>query len=179
LVTGSLLLGSGLALASLARQVVVPTANFTLLLAIVLAFLALDEAGLIVLPHPQRRAQVRRELPRTAGPTHGAFLFGLVLGSGVLTVIASATLYGAIFAAILIRPDAAPVAAIGFGLGRAAPVALLSGRLSNSAKMDGVVRGLTRLRPWMHRAEAATLAAMSSALFLASQSRPWGRPPAP
>src|SRR5918911_1406997 len=123
----------------------------------------LREAGVITIPLPQNGRQVPQEVLRHS-PRRGALQFGFELGTGVRTYVSATAPYVLAVAVFLggQRLQAAALAGIGFGAGRAATP--LIRRASGAAEgWDADVRARLRI---ITVAGCAALAVAFGLLFL-------------
>jgi hypothetical protein len=133
--------------------------------ALVVLAAAIDEAGLIALPHPQRYAQVPRGLLHSLGLSRGAFVYGTILGFGLLTYISSSAFYAALLYSVMTLGPDVLLAPLAFGVGRAVPVAALSWSLTNADKIEPLAARLSNVRSASHRVQSLVLA-MAAGLLL-------------
>jgi len=108
-----------------------------------------SEVNLLRIPMPQSRWQVPRSwLARWRYET-ASFLYGLVLGSGFLTPIASFSFYTVVLALVVIGPElilGPPLVFAAFALARALPVTALTNAVDSGADLDTYLTGLAPVR---------------------------------
>jgi hypothetical protein len=159
-------LGAGAGLAGLLlRTVLAPDVVSASVAAAAQAY-ALHELGLIRLPRPQRRWQVPAHWRVTLHPWLTCFLYGLILGAGVLTYISGSSFYIAVaWATALSDPAAGAVVLAVYGSAQAVAI-LLAGW--NITSCDAAFRrglAVVGYRPSMHLANGVALS--GAAAFLA------------
>jgi MFS family permease len=132
------------------------------LLALAAAAAVLVETG--VLPHlPTVHRQVDEDwLHRYRGWVYGAG-FGFQLGTGVVTIVTSPTVYvTGVLAVLTGSPIRGAAVGLAFGLTRALPV-VLARRVTTTATLAATSRRLVALEPAGQRVAAASLAAVAMA----------------
>jgi sulfite exporter TauE/SafE len=134
--------------------------------------LSARDLDLLSVPVPQFRKQVPPKWLIVFPPRFTAFLFGAVLGSGVLTYIAASTLY---LVVLWVTLSGSPlIGALGmavFGLGRALPMVWNGSRngFSNSVYLG---RALPGWKPLMQLINGLALAFSGACLLVTSFTQP-------
>lgn len=117
------------------------------------------------LPGPRRQVN-ENWLTKYRGWVYG-FGFGLQLGTGVSTIITTATVYTAMLATVIMgEPFAGVIVGLVFGFVRSLPL-LRAGRLASFSEVNGLMARMERWRPWSRRIPAlAQIVAAGSLLFV-------------
>jgi len=133
------------------------------------AVLALREVGVVNVPLPQSRWQVKRAWARDLHPKGAAFLYGLILGFGVLTRIPTGLFYALlIWVASSGDVQFGALAFLLVGLGRALPVTMLARETTDGGQMFRWSNVLHRWFPIMRLVNALVLSG-AAGWFLAAE----------
>lgn len=128
---------------------------------------SLRELGLVPVPAPQVHRQVPVWWQGKMRRQTVAVLYGLVLGSGLVTRVAVATLYAPVLWAVLSgRPGQGALVMSAFGLGRALPVLWFGLRGKTAMDTLPLFGPLTAWQPIVHLANGMALAVAGAALVV-------------
>jgi hypothetical protein len=146
--SGALLSASVLWLLSGFAQPLPPPARVVLLVLAAAAVWAIKMGPWQRIRLPEARRQIPAEV-FGGSLTRGAYRFGLELGTGVRTYVPSPAPYILAAALLLTRPTlgATLAAALGFGLGRAAPLLVRVADARRHQVSDAFLRGVEQVAP--------------------------------
>lgn len=125
---------------------------------------ALDEVGILRLPHPQRAKQVPASWRALFHPYITALLYGLGLGNGIATRIVTGALYIVLWGLFLYAHPLYAAVTFGlFGLGRGVSVLVVGWSMRSLQSGEEVGRAFQKLVDQQDRAHA--LAGIVMAIF--------------
>jgi len=126
-----------------------------------------EELGFIRLPHPQSRLRVPASW-RLRSRSWAAWLYGFALGVGAGTPILFNTFYIVIIWCIVMGdPITGAIVFLGFGIGRAFPIALLSG-LKTTAEASSAMQSVCWNLSLIHFVNECALTFSATVLFFNS-----------
>ena len=128
---------------------------------------SLREVGLVKVPAPNTFRQVPAKWRLTMPAEKAALLYGLELGAGLTTHVATTTFYVvALWAVLVSSPLLGALGMIAFGIGRAIPIYLIGRLPSNTNERVRLASMLGRWTPLVHLFNGLILG-FTSACFLA------------
>jgi hypothetical protein len=138
-----------------------------LVVALFAAVFGLNELGFLPIPRLQRRWQVPASWRSTLPPWLAAFLYGLILGVGVMTYIESAAFYVAsAWGFVLAEPLAAGWMGASFGLSQAILLVLVTWSSQTADEVHQQSAAVYRNRSLMRIAVGMFLLATASGLWV-------------